>query len=74
VHTDLTFKTSSGDLVLHGIRESSGYVSWVLSYYVSYNTANQLQIHFMCGRCRYNKRKYSIMAEILEFSPHHIMY
>jgi len=43
-------------------------------YRITYNTVNQLQVHFMCDISRYNKRKYSIMADILEFSPHHIMH
>jgi len=42
-------------------------------YRITYNTVNQLHLDFMYGRSRYDKRKYSVMAEILESSPHPIM-
>jgi len=45
VHTDLTFKTSSGDLVLHRILESNGYVSWVLPYYVQHSEPITPRLH-----------------------------
>jgi len=45
VRTDLTFKTRSGDLVLHRIRESNGYVSWVLSYYEQHSKPITSPLH-----------------------------